>query len=132
MRGGDFAWILALPLLGGCQVPVVSAVDPLVSYAIQSDQDDLADRAQELGTMINRQIRETPAFANLYSATTIDRDLTRNTRPVCYVIVSGSVADKTDLVRFKDMAATTLNEECRVVVNSTLVATPDRKRYRSQ
>jgi hypothetical protein len=132
MKAARRALPLVVLLLAGCQVPVVGTVDPLVSYAIQSDQDDLTDQAEEFGARINRQIREIPAFATLYSATTIDRDLTRNTRPVCYVVVSGTVADKAVLVRFKDVATTTLNEECRVVVNASLVATPDHKRYRSQ
>jgi len=131
MRRRDLAAILATGFLCGCQVPVVGALDPMVAYAIQNDQEDLADLAVEWGDTLNRSLRQDPAFTRIRSATTVDRDLPRDTRSTCYVVVSGLLENKGDLARLKELIAATLSERCRVVVNTTQVAMPGQKRYRS-
>lgn len=131
MRRRDLAPILALTLLGGCQVPVMGALDPMVAYAIQTDQEDLADQAVAWGNSLDQALRQDPAFARIRGVTTVDRDLARDTRPTCYVVVAGTLGSKDDLPRLKELATATLSDSCRVVLNATQVATPGQKRYRS-
>jgi len=124
--------LLALPVLAGCQVPVLGAADPLVSYAIQSDQDSLSERASALSDTVNQQIRTDPAFADISSVTILDRDLRRETRPVCYVVVAGTLDGKGDLPRLKEVVTSALGDQCRVAINSSQIAAPGIRRYRSR
>ncbi len=134
MRCRDRAALaLLLPLLTGCQVPVAGVVDPLVSLAIQSDQDDLAARAEALGRRLNQELRADPALAGIIAAMTIDRELPRGTQTVCYVVVMGRLSSRDEAPRLKErVVALVPADECRVVVNTTQVEAPGLARHRSR